>query len=101
MGKSFFELFFWQTLHVHILKICSSQKGIGGEGQALGYSFFGKKGVRLELVVEGEGRAPGTCGVLSMTTHPQQYRVFKLDRRETSATEVCVSTFNLVSLNLF
>ncbi len=32
------------------------------------------KGVRLGLVVEGEGRAPGTCacGDLSTTTHPLQ-----------------------------
>jgi hypothetical protein len=49
-----------------------------------------------------------SCGFLSTTTHPQQHipnstRVssLKLDRQEKSATEVCVSSFDLVSLNLF
>jgi hypothetical protein len=52
--------------------------------------------VRLGLVVEGEGRAPGTCDFdnLSTTTHPPQYRSFELDMQETSATEVCVSSFS-------
>jgi hypothetical protein len=42
------------------------------------------KGVRLGLVVEGEGRAHGTCvcGNLSTTTHPLQYQSFKLDMQE-------------------
>ncbi len=31
------------------------------KGWALRFSFFGKKGVRLGLVVKGEGRVPGTC----------------------------------------
>ncbi len=38
-------------------------KRVGGEGQALGYSFFGKKGLHIGLVVEREGQAPGTCVV--------------------------------------
>jgi hypothetical protein len=47
------------------------------------------KGVLLGLVVEGEGRALGTCVCddLSMTTHQLQYRGFELDMQETSATE--------------
>ncbi len=55
-----------------------------------------QKGVRLGLVVEGEGRAPGTCacGDLSTTTHPLHYRGFELDMQETSTTEVCVSSFS-------
>jgi hypothetical protein len=54
------------------------------------------RGVRLGIVVEGEGRGPGTCVCddLSTTTHPLQHRSFKLDRQETSATEVCESTFS-------
>ncbi len=51
------------------------------------------RGMRLGLVVEGEGQAPGTCVCddLSTTTHLLQYRGFELDMQETSATEVCVS----------
>ncbi len=58
------------------------------------------KGVRLGLVVEGEERAPGTCACddLSMTTHPLQHRSFELDRQETSATEVCESSFSFCKL---
>ena len=54
------------------------------------------RGVRLRLVVEGEGQAGlglvffMTC--LYTTTHPLQYRGFELDMQETSATEVCVSS---------
>jgi hypothetical protein len=50
--------------------------------------------VRLGLVVEGEGWAPGTCacGDLSRTTRPLQYRSFEVDIQETSATEVCESS---------
>ncbi len=49
--------------------------------------------VRLGLVVEGEGQAPGTCACddLSTTTHPLQYQGFQLDMQEMGATEVCVS----------
>ncbi len=49
------------------------------------------RGVRLGLVVEGEGQALGTCVCddLSTTTHPLQYRA---RMQETSATEVCVSS---------
>ncbi len=51
------------------------------------------KGVRLGLVVEGKGGRLGLVLVviLSVTTHPLQYRSFELDMQETSATEVCVS----------
>ncbi len=56
------------------------------------------KGVRLGLVVEGEGWAPGTCVcgdlVYDYCTHPLQYRSFELDMQETSATEVCESLFS-------
>jgi hypothetical protein len=50
------------------------------------------RGVRLGLVVEGEGQVPGTCVCddLSTTIHPLQYRGFELDMQETSATDVCV-----------
>ncbi len=71
---------------------------------ALRFSFFGKKGVRLGLV-KGEGRVPGTCLVdFCLPQHiPNSTGVssFKLDRQEKSATEVCVSSFDLVSLHLF
>ncbi len=52
------------------------------------------RGVRLRLVIEGEGQAPGTCVCddLSTTTHPLQYRGFELDMQETIATEVRVSS---------
>ncbi len=48
-----------------------------------------EKGVRLGLVVEGEGRAPGTR-VLEICLR-LQYRGFELDMQETSATEVSES----------
>ncbi len=53
------------------------------------------RGVRLGFVVEGEGRAPGTCACddLSTTTHSHQHRSFKLDMQETSI-EVCESSFS-------
>ena len=39
------------------------------------------RGVRLGLVVEGEGQALGTCVCddLSTTTHPLQYQGFELE----------------------
>jgi hypothetical protein len=39
---------------------------------------------------------PRTCTYdeLSMTTHPLQYRGLELDRQETSAAEVCESSFS-------
>jgi hypothetical protein len=51
------------------------------------------RGVRLGLVVAGEGRAPGSCacGDLVYDYTSLQYRSFKLDMQETSATEVCES----------
>jgi hypothetical protein len=54
------------------------------------------KGMRLGLVVEGEGGRLGLVLVviLPLTTHPLQCRGFELDMQETSATEVCVSTFS-------
>ncbi len=56
------------------------------------------RGVRLGLVVEGEGQAPGTCVCddLSATTNPLQYWGFELDMQETSATEVCMSPFSFL-----
>ncbi len=58
--------------------------------------FSSGKGVRLGLVVEGEGGCLGLVLVviLTLTTHPLQCRGFELDMQETSATEVCVSTFS-------
>ena len=58
--------------------------------------FLWEKGVRPGLVVDGEGRGPRFCACddLSMTTHPPQLRSFELDRQETSATEVCESSFS-------
>ncbi len=46
------------------------------------------KGVRLGLVVEGEGGRLGLVLVviLPVTTHPLQCWGFELDRQETSAT---------------
>ncbi len=35
-----------------------------------------------------------TCDDLSTTTHPLQHRGLELDRQETSATEVCESSFS-------
>jgi hypothetical protein len=61
------------------------------------------KGRAPRTVVKEEGWAPGTCDVkFSLRLHiPISTRSFKLDRRETSATEVCVSSLDLVDLNLF
>ena len=39
-----------------------------------------------------------TCDDLSTTTHPLQHRSFELDRQETSATEVCESSFSSYKL---
>jgi hypothetical protein len=54
------------------------------------------KGVRLGLLVEGEGGRLGLVLVviLPVTTHPLQCRGFELDMQETSATEVCESSFS-------
>jgi hypothetical protein len=62
-----------------------------------------EKGVRLGLVIEGEGRPPGTCVVeFRLRLHnPNSTRSFKLDRQKTGATEVCVSSLDVVGLNLF
>ncbi len=57
----------------------------------------GKRGVRLGLVVEGEG---GRLGLELTTTHPLQYRGLELDRQETSATEVCKSSLSFYRLVL-
>jgi hypothetical protein len=69
---------------------------------ASSFSFFlWEKGVRLGLVVEGEG-GPRTCicDDLSMTTHPLQHWDFELNRQETSAAEVCESC-KLIQVWLF
>ena len=65
--------------------------------------FLQEKGMRLGLVVEGEGQALGTCFVeFCLQLHiTNSTGSFKLDRRETGATEVCVSSLDLVGLNLF
>ncbi len=56
--------------------------------------------MRLGLVVEGEGRALGTCASdnLSTTTHPLQHLGLEVDRQETSVTEVCESSFSFCKL---
>jgi hypothetical protein len=51
-------------------------------------------GVRLGLVVEGDGGAPRVCDELAYDTHPLQCRGLKLDMQETSATEVCALEFS-------
>jgi hypothetical protein len=57
--------------------------------------FFLREGdMRLGLVVEGVGGRPGLVVILPVTTHPLQCRGLELDMQETSATEVCVSTFS-------
>ncbi len=55
-----------------------------------------RKGVRLGLVVEGEGGRLGLVLVviLPVATHPLQCRSFELDMQEISPTEVCVSSFS-------
>jgi hypothetical protein len=50
--------------------------------------------MRLGLVVEEVGGRPGLVVILPVTTHPLQCRGLELDMQETSATEVCVSTFS-------
>ncbi len=50
-------------------------------------------GVRLGLVVEGEGGHPGHVMNLPVT-HTLQHQGFELDRQETSAAEVYASTFS-------
>jgi hypothetical protein len=57
-------------------------------------SFFGKRGMRLGLVVEGEDGHLELALELSMTTHPLQLRGLELDRQETGAAEVCESSFS-------
>jgi hypothetical protein len=56
--------------------------------------FLREGGVRLGLVVEGVGGCPGLLAILPVTTYPLQCRGLELDMQETSATEVCVSTFS-------
>jgi hypothetical protein len=56
--------------------------------------FLREGGVRLGLVVEGVGGCPGLVVILPVTIHPLQCRGLELDMQETSATEVCVSTFS-------
>jgi hypothetical protein len=58
------------------------------------------KGVHLGLVVEGEDARLGLVLVviLPVTTHPLQCRGFELDMQETSATEVCESSFSFCKL---
>jgi hypothetical protein len=55
--------------------------------------FLRKGGVRLGLAVE-EGERLDFVMNLPVDKHPLQCRGFKLDMRETSATEVCVSAFS-------
>jgi hypothetical protein len=74
------------------------------EGEEWGWELGASgRGVRLGLVVGGEEWAPGTCVLeFSVQIHiPNSTRTFKLDRRETGATEVCVSSLDLTGLNLF
>jgi hypothetical protein len=58
--------------------------------------FLREVGVRLGLVVEGEGELLGLALVMiCLRLHtPLQYRGLELDRQETSATEVCESSFS-------
>jgi hypothetical protein len=49
--------------------------------------FLREGGVRLGLVVEGEGGLRTcTCDDLSATTHPLQYQSSELDRQGTGVT---------------
>ncbi len=58
-------------------------------------SFFGKRSAPRTCCWRRRW-VPGTCacGDLSTTTHPLQCRGVELDMQETSATEVCVSSFS-------
>jgi hypothetical protein len=60
------------------------------------------RGVRLGLVVEGKEHVLAAYLVeFSLRLHiPSSTGNFKLDRRETGVTEVCVSSLDLAALNL-
>jgi hypothetical protein len=55
-------------------------------------SETGKKQALLKCVCPSSVLV--SCEDLSTTTHSRQYRSFNRDRRETSANEVCVSSFS-------
>ena len=56
-----------------------------------------------KIVVKGEGQAPWTCFVeFYLRLHiPNSTGSFKLYKRETGTTEVCVSSLGIAGLNLF
>jgi hypothetical protein len=78
-------------------------KGCAGERAGTLILLLREKRVRLGLVVEGEGQAPGTYVVeFSLGLHiPNSTGNFKLDRQETGPTEVCMSSLDLANSNLF
>ncbi len=65
------------------------------KGKGRSWMFFlPEGGVRLGLVVEGEGGRPGFCDELACDTHPLQCCGLELNMQETSPTEVGASAFS-------
>jgi hypothetical protein len=89
------NLLFWE-------RACAADLLFKGEDRCLGLVVLGKVCAE-DLLFEGEDRCLGlvVLGFCQQLHIPNSTGSFKLDRRETGTTEVCVSSLDIVGSNLF